>query len=109
MTRVWQPDGQFDFRIFDGVHDMAEAIRAKATNGYRARLVARFCWPWSDPDNSGHLIDDVKLNGFALERETRCWAIGSRHPQIKLYGRLTRKGPISARSRCEPIELAPAP
>jgi hypothetical protein len=32
--RRWQPDGQFDFRIFDGVHDMAEAIRSKATNGY---------------------------------------------------------------------------
>lgn len=36
QDRMWQPDGQFDFRIFDGVQDMAEAIRAKATNGYSA-------------------------------------------------------------------------
>lgn len=26
--RIWQPDGQFDFRVFDHVQEMAEAIRA---------------------------------------------------------------------------------
>ena len=50
----------------DGVQDMAEAIRGKATNGYSARLVAGFCWPWSDPDSSGHLVDDVNLDGFSM-------------------------------------------
>jgi hypothetical protein len=64
--RLWKPDGQFDFRIFDGVQDMAEAIRAKATNGCSARLVAGFCWPWSNPDSSGQLVDDVKLDGFSM-------------------------------------------
>src|SRR5208337_3626431 len=45
---------------------MADAIRAKATNGYSARLVAGFCWPWSNPDSSGQLVDDVKLDGFSM-------------------------------------------
>ena len=45
---------------------MAEAIRGKATNGYSARLVAGFCWPWSNPDSSGQLVDDVKLDGFSM-------------------------------------------
>jgi uncharacterized protein len=64
--RIWQPDGQFDFQVFDSVQDMAEAIRAKANNGYSARLVAGFCWPWSDPDSSGHLVEDVKLDRFSM-------------------------------------------
>jgi hypothetical protein len=64
--RIWQPDGQFDFRIFNGVQDMAEAIRNKAANGQSARLVAGFCWPWSNPDSSGQLVDDVKLDGFSM-------------------------------------------
>jgi DUF2075 family protein len=45
---------------------MAEAIRGKATKGYSARLVAGFCRSWSDPDSSGHLVDDVLLDGFSM-------------------------------------------
>jgi DUF2075 family protein len=63
---LWGSDGQFDFRIFDSVEEMAEAVRSKANGGYSARLVAGFCWPWSDPDSSGHLVDDVKLDGFSM-------------------------------------------
>ena len=63
---LWGADGQFDFRIFDSVEEMAEAVRAKANDGHSARLVAGFCWPWSDPDSSGHLVDDVKLDGFSM-------------------------------------------
>ena len=33
---------------------------------YSARLVAGFCWPWSNPDSSGQLVDDVKLDGFSM-------------------------------------------
>jgi DUF2075 family protein len=61
-----KPDGQFEFKIFEGVQEMAEAIRDKAGNGYSARLVAGFCWPWSNPDGSGQLVDDVKLDGFSM-------------------------------------------
>jgi hypothetical protein len=46
--------------------DMAEAIRGKAVNGHSARLVAGFCWPWSNPDSSGHLVDDLRLDGFSM-------------------------------------------
>ena len=45
---------------------MTGAIRNKTANGYIARLVAGFCWPWSNPDSSGRLIDDVKLDGFSM-------------------------------------------
>ena len=36
----------------------------------RARLVAGFCWPWSNPDSSGQLVDDVKLDGFSMPWNT---------------------------------------
>jgi uncharacterized protein len=28
--------------------------------------VPGFCWPWSNPDGSGQLLDDVKLDGFSM-------------------------------------------
>ena len=63
---IWKPDGQFDFQIFDSLQEMETAIRSKAKNHNSARLVAGFCWPWSDPDNSGHLVEDVNLDGFSM-------------------------------------------
>jgi uncharacterized protein len=48
------------------VQDMAEAIRARATNGHSSLLVAGFCWPWSNPDSSGQPVDDVKLARFSM-------------------------------------------
>ena len=41
----------------------AQNARAR---GSPARLVAGFCWPWSNPDSSGQLVDDVKLDGFSM-------------------------------------------
>jgi hypothetical protein len=63
---IWKPDGQFDFQVFDSLKEMATAIRSKAKDQCSARLVAGFCWPWSDPDNSGHLVEDVKFDGFSM-------------------------------------------
>jgi hypothetical protein len=32
--------------------------------GATGRLVAGFCWPWSDPNDDGTLVDDVVIGGF---------------------------------------------
>lgn len=51
----------YDFGL---VHDPlaldAMMTNAVATNE-RARLVAGYCWPWSDPDADGSLADDVTI------------------------------------------------
>src|SRR5262249_11479502 len=39
-------------------------IRAKAAEGASARIVAGFCWDWSDPLSDGTLVDDVVIGGF---------------------------------------------
>jgi uncharacterized protein len=54
----------YDFRIMDSPESLEKAIMGKAKVGYTARLTAGFCWPWSEPDAKGNLIDDVQINGF---------------------------------------------
>ena len=42
-------------------------IRAKAGEpGTTARLVAGFCWPWSDPDDAGQLEPDVRVGEWSM-------------------------------------------
>jgi len=36
-----------------------------------ARLVAGFCWPWSDPRPDGTLVRDVKTGDFEMPWETK--------------------------------------
>lgn len=53
---------KMDFRIFDSPVELYEAIKAKnAEKQDSARLVAGFCWPWSDPNPDGTLRNDVVI------------------------------------------------
>lgn len=54
----------FDFRIFDTPEALEEAITGKWKQGHTARLTAGFCWPWSDPDHEGNLVNDVVAGDF---------------------------------------------
>lgn len=61
---LWEPDEVFDFRIFGSVRQLDEAIRARAAEGFSARLTAGFCWRWSKPNADGTLVDDVRIGEF---------------------------------------------
>ncbi len=63
---LWPSDDDFDFRIMSSVQDLEAAIRARDAHGSTARLVAGFCWPWSDPDPSGQLIRDVRVGDWSM-------------------------------------------
>lgn len=54
----------FEFRLFDTPETLDEHVRGKLAEGYSARLMAGFCWPWSDPDENGDLIEDVQVGSF---------------------------------------------
>lgn len=56
---------EFDFKIFDSPDLMEKAIRDKVSNGHSARLMAGFCWPWSEPNKDGTLVNDVNFEGFS--------------------------------------------
>jgi hypothetical protein len=63
---LWNEDDDFDFRIVGSVHQLEYMIRARAGQGSTARLVAAFCWPWSDPDESGQLVPDVTIGDWSM-------------------------------------------
>ena len=72
---LWPPNENFDFRIMDFPQSLEEAIREKVRQGYKARMMAGFCWPWSKilgPD--GRLVNDVVIGDYQ-----RPW---NAHPDI---------------------------
>jgi hypothetical protein len=61
----WVPDPQFKFKIFPDPQSMEDAIRAKVAEGNTGRMMAGYCWPWSErplPDSS--LPDDVVIGDY---------------------------------------------
>lgn len=72
-------DTKMEFRIFDSPSEMMNEIRKR--NGEKknsARIVAGFCWPWSEPNPDGSLVKDVKIGTFEMpwedKREFWKWA-----------------------------------
>jgi DUF2075 family protein len=62
---LWAGDRNFDFDIVDSPQELDALIRAKADEGHTARLVAGYCWPWSNPTDDGQLPDDVEVEGWS--------------------------------------------
>lgn len=63
---LWPMDDDFDFRIVGSVGELERLIRGRAAAGSTARLVAGFCWPWSDPDEAGELVPDVRVGEWSM-------------------------------------------
>jgi uncharacterized protein len=63
---LWDPNEEFDFQIVDSPQELEGMIRAKAAEGYSARLSGGFCWPWSDPLEDGTLVNDVQVDGWSM-------------------------------------------
>jgi DUF2075 family protein len=68
---LWSRSDPFDFTIFDSVRDLERAIRKKAAEGYTARMMAGFCWPWSNATEEGGLVSDVEIGGWAMPWNAR--------------------------------------
>jgi DUF2075 family protein len=61
---LWGMNEDFDFQIFDDPFKLENAIKNRINDGYSGRLTAGFCWPWSDPDANGNLVNDVVIGDF---------------------------------------------
>lgn len=66
QSTAWRANGEYDVRIFDTPGALEAAIREKAAAGRTARLVAGFCWEWSEPLENGGLVRDVKIGGWSM-------------------------------------------
>ena len=70
--RVLKKDEKFDFRVMSSPQAiMDELLAREAEKPNSARMVAGFCWPWSNKlDANGELVKDVRIGDFAMPWET---------------------------------------
>ena len=71
---LWPADDEFDFRVVGSIKELDSLIRGRAGEGGTARLVAGFCWPWSDPDAAGELEPDVRVGDWSMPWNARAEA-----------------------------------
>ncbi len=62
---LWKQTDPYEFRVVGSIAELERQIRERATEG-SARLVAGFCWPWSDPKSDGSLVDDVQVGDWRM-------------------------------------------
>lgn len=61
---LWNTNDKFEFQIVDSPQTLDTTIRSKLAAGQTARLMAGFCWEWSDPQPDGSLAEDVVVGDF---------------------------------------------
>lgn len=55
----------YAFEIFDSPAAMEAKLQEQVKAGYSARMVAGFCWKWSEPDSKNQLLPDVVIGDWA--------------------------------------------
>lgn len=68
---IWDPkSSEFDFQIVKSPHELYKKIKEKNDlEPNSARMVAGFCWKWSEPKMDGTLVKDVVIDDFAMTWE----------------------------------------
>ncbi|MHB8463147.1 MAG: DNA/RNA helicase domain-containing protein, partial [Vulcanimicrobiaceae bacterium] len=54
----------YDFSICDSPTQLETYLADRIADGYSARMMAGFCWPWSKPTDEGVLVNDVVIDDF---------------------------------------------
>ncbi|MFO7965305.1 MAG: DUF2075 domain-containing protein [Desulfobacterales bacterium] len=62
---AWKRNDEYEVKVFDQVEEMETALRQRRKGGNTARMVAGFCWDWSDPKPSGELVHDVVVGSWS--------------------------------------------
>ncbi|MFA6354375.1 MAG: DUF2075 domain-containing protein [Candidatus Paceibacterota bacterium] len=71
-NHILSSNEKMDFRIFDSPHILYEAIKYKnLEKPNSARMVAGFCWPWSNTKSDGTLVEDVVIDDFKMTWEAK--------------------------------------
>ncbi len=74
-------DGAFSFRLCTTPWELYEDIAEKSREGYSARLLAGYAWPWTNNGNQHAEVPDVAIpeHGFAMPWNSRSarslWAV----------------------------------
>lgn len=63
---------KLEFRIIDSPEELKSIIYERNKQKRNcARIVAGFCWPWSNPRPDGTLVNDVKIGNFEMPWEKK--------------------------------------
>ena len=60
----WTPEDAFQLSVCMSPAAMTYLLDEKREAGYAARMTAGYCWPWSDPNADGTLVDDVTIGDW---------------------------------------------
>jgi uncharacterized protein len=64
-NRLLTKDEKMEFKMFGSPQELHKEIERKNSESPNsARMVAGFCWPWSDPNGDGTLVDDVVIGEY---------------------------------------------
>jgi uncharacterized protein len=65
------PSG-FDFKLLNTPDELVEEVRRRnAQSANCSRLIAGWCWPWSDPNTDGSLVNDIAIGNFRFPWELK--------------------------------------
>ena len=65
-SNIWDSSREFRVQLHETPAELEHVIRKANGDGLTARLSAGFCWPWSNPNHDGTLIDDVQLGDWSM-------------------------------------------
>ena len=71
----WNAEDRFALQLADSPEHMEQVLAKRQADGYSARMSAGFCWPWSNPNPDGTLVNDVVIGGWR-----RPWNLRSDKP-----------------------------
>jgi hypothetical protein len=98
----WEGDPDFAVVLADSPAEMEALLRSKMDAGASARMVAGYCWPWSDPRPDKTLEPEIVIGEWArpwnAKSDSRVgdappralWATSLRPGRLRLYGPGTR-------------------
>lgn len=67
---LWSSNNDFQFKIASSPQEMYDCVRKhNEEEPNSARMVAGFCWPWSNSNPDGSLVNDVVIDNFSMPWE----------------------------------------
>ncbi|MFF2396801.1 DUF2075 domain-containing protein [Nocardia sp. NPDC058114] len=68
---LWSEEPNFEVRVAQSPREMQNFLRAKNDAGESARITAGYCWSWSEPNDDGSLVDDVRIGSWSMPWNSR--------------------------------------
>ena len=71
-NRTLTKNEKMEFKVFNSPQELYDEIKKKnSEKPNSARLVAGFCWPWSDANPDGTLKEDIVIGDFRITWEAK--------------------------------------